>query len=222
MFDIEKYLPLNSEEKIMDLIMDVKESGEINMPFKDFINEVVFNIRKIKLQVLFRDEIVKIRANIKVPAIQKIKKVANSKPVQKVKKPRPLKQVNKEKSKKEKTRISRTKIKTNISEQSISTVSPNNIIGKKLEQVSLALKIDSNILVEILNKHNIDLNKSFTIHDFQLIKKDLNIVKMELLDNQLKTLEGEVTSMDRIRQKQKPSLGKEGNYNKLIYINTKT
>jgi hypothetical protein len=54
---IEKYLPINTPEKVTILIHDIINSGTLPFPRHELINQISFHIRKKKLQEMFRADI---------------------------------------------------------------------------------------------------------------------------------------------------------------------
>lgn len=54
---IESYLPINTHEKILQLIYFIKVNGLMTVPYDDFVNQICCHIRKKNLQLMFREKI---------------------------------------------------------------------------------------------------------------------------------------------------------------------
>lgn len=210
---INKYKPINTTEKVYDLLEEIKSANKIQIPLEIFINEVCQNIRKYKLQCLFRDEISK----IEICYVQRYKS-------KKGKKKKSVKQ-NKNNSKKEKLNAASQQIKKEIiinSNNKIHYVSPKSIVDQNLDSVVKSLSINKEEFIKILNDHNIAPNKTFSIHDYNKIKDALETSEENLFKERIKSSKAIPGANARINEKFKPTLGKPGNYNKLIYIRNKS
>lgn len=229
---LNKYLPINTEEKVLLLLQEIDTFNSIPMSKNDFINFISCQIRKKKLQELFREKISKVvqtttfKKNT-VPEIkdkkERIKSIINKTQSPKVSKAeRKATERKKQQEAMElahKQRMEKFKNREN-QQHSISIASPSSIVGKNLIDASSNLCLPVSVFEKLLIKHKIELNKIFTEKDFNLLKVDINLLKNQTFDKKLE--EASLTTLEKKQKRYNPSKGKEGNYFKLIYNHPKS
>ena len=266
---IKSYLPINTPEKISQLVQDIIGRENILSQPEELINQVCLQIRKKKLQEMFRTSIApyvhtllqnqnKSKSNWsenrsvknqsdnlkKINGINKIEGAVKSLTADLLNE----KSLGKNRKKVQKSKGNKTvKTSQDLDNNSLpkpnnksvynrknqihevdETVSPKSILGRYVKEAATELNIPEHVFQEILTKNNISLIKKFTAKDFNILKEDLNQIRRKSFKN--------VASSNNNRSQQSlilrrfnskvspggPSMGKEGNYFKLIYNRAKS
>jgi hypothetical protein len=245
--DIEAFLPINTKDKVDEIINLILERQESRNVYTD----ILVHIQKVKMQLYFKEKF----DNIKSKLSYRKESVITNAPIQE-KKELSYKEAYKEALLKElksgvKTvphyislkstlPIVKNKKKTPKKEQPKHTLTAidNNInihffegmtIRQLSEFIGMPLKTLSSIIKQKKNSSILfDNNYSLTVQDIELLSDFLqNAYNTKIRkDKKEELLEKEIATAGYYRKKMedrfKPSLGQEGNYRKLIYIRTKT
>lgn len=279
---IKNYLPINTPEKISQLVQDIIGREKILSQPEELINQVCLQIRKKKLQEMFRTSI--------APFIHTLlqnqnKSKSNWSENRSVKnQPDNLKKfngINKIEGAVKSLRAdylndkslgsNRKKTQKSKGNESVTTsrdldtnslpkpnnknvfhrrnqihevdeaVSPKSILGRYLKEAARELNLSEQVFQEILIKNNISLIKKFTTKDFNILKADIKqIIKINLNQSAKREVSSQLNEgsfsnrkvenieskpclfIRRYNNRFAPSMGKEGNYFKLIYNRAKS
>lgn len=229
-----KIKPLNTREKILFLVEEVKKNHIPITNFDQFVIDVSFQIRKKNLQILFQHEMTKIKDSsiIKKPSIKisPNKKLKNesklSSEPQKHQQKNESKKIKKEKKIRAKTQNHETHIEQKnklLSENSVLFVSPKNIVGRNSENIISTFKIQPQQFYKLLKNLNISRDKIFTRHDFNKLKIPLNKLISQKAGKLMSSGNINIPKSVLVQnERNKMSYGKPGNYGKLIYYGPKT
>ena len=175
--------PINTQEKVLDLIDKVRNNQISYSNFHQFIINVSFHIRKKKLQIFFREEMSKIKAleSLKTP-VKKLKSSPSSTSRQIQSGEKPLSKEERKKLKKEKKIKARIlsyekqleKKSKSLSNNSVLYISPKNIVGQNAKNIIDTFKIQPQQFYDILKSLNLNRDKIFTRHDYNKLRNPLN------------------------------------------------
>ncbi len=76
---IEKFEPINTNEKVLDIINEIKKLNMSSIAYDNFVNEVCIHIRKAKIQILFREEIKELKLRFWKEDFKPVKEIKNKK-----------------------------------------------------------------------------------------------------------------------------------------------
>lgn len=76
---IEKFEPINTNEKVLDIINEIKKLNMSSIAYDNFVNEVCIHIRKAKLQILFREEIIVLKSRFRIEGFKPAKEIKSKK-----------------------------------------------------------------------------------------------------------------------------------------------
>lgn len=246
--DIESFLPINTKEKvdeIINLILARQES-------KSVYTDILVYIQKVKMQLYFKERFNSIKSQL----THQKESVADNAPIQERKElsykeayreallqelKSGLKPIQKIISEKSTSPIIESNKKTSSQKQAKHTlININNNInvhffkGMAIKKLSEFIDMPLKTLLSII-KQKKKSSISPVDGDYSLTKQDIELLSDFLQnayngkvrkDKKEELLEKEITTAGYYRKKMedrfRPSLGQEGNYSKLIYIRTKT
>ena len=243
--DIEPFLPINTKEKVDEIINLILVRQEPQSVYSD----ILMCIQKLKIQLYFKEKF----NNIKPQQVHQKESVIDNTLIQDKKKlsykeayrEALLKELklgakisNKKVSTKSISPIVENKDKISENKHTLTTIN-NNINtfffkGMTIKKLSEFIDMPLKTLLSIIKQKKessislIDDNYSLTKQDTELLSDFLqNAYSCKIRkDKKEDILEKKITNAEYYRKKMedrfRPSLGKEGNYRKLIYINTKT
>ena len=213
--NIDSYIPINTKEKVDKIICDILLYHES----RDIYTEVMCCIKKFKMQIYFTKQFEKIRNNLPRDNSSKGKSAINHKRTSQNRKSKYNQNVD--------------CMKRNVLTNDSYIISIDSFIGMTVLELSEFIAIPIETLMSIIKQKD----KSIDVISPQLILTDATIRKnFEFINyayrakirrcknNFLLKKEIENAKYERIKKEErtKPSLGREGNYRKLIYIPTKT
>lgn len=202
--NVESFCPINTKEKV-DAIINLIQA---NQEPKSVYTDVIMYIKKVKIQLYFKEKFESIKKNL---------------PCDKLNKENPIS-------------CKKKQVLPNTLKREKPTDKPQNIIqvftGMKIRDLSVFIHMAESVLISIIKQKIIDKNIS---HEYILREKDVykllpflenayNIKvrkeKEEKMFNHAVKTAGYYRKL--MEEKFKPSMGIEGDYHRLIYIPTKT
>lgn len=206
--DIESFLPINTKEKVDEIINLILEE----QMYRNVYTDILVHIQKVKMQLYFKEKFDDIKSKL---SYQKESVTINP----------PIRDNKKKASKQGQPKHALT-------------INSNNINihffrGMTIQEISEFIGMPLNTLSSIIRQKKgsstlFDNSYSLTNQDIELLSDFLqNAYNAKIRkDKKEELLEKEMETAGYYRKKMedrfKPSLGQEGNYRKLIYIRTKT
>ena len=210
--DIESFLPINTKEKIDEIINLIISNQES----KSIYTDIIIHIQKVKMQLYFKERFDNIKGRL--PLI----KIPNN-------------NAQSTRNTKSKDCLKKCTSKTNKGDIVVKDkiVGIHLFCGMTFKQLSDFINIPMTVLLSIIKQKNKSVAK-LTEEDIMteliltpcldFLQNAYNIRLRK--DKKQASLDKEIETAGYYRKKMedkfKPSLGQEGNYRKLIYIRTKT
>ncbi len=210
--DIESFLPINTKEKIDEIINLIISNQES----KSIYTDIIIHIQKVKIQLYFKERFDNIKGRLPLIQIPN-----NNVPSTRNTKSRDC------------TKKGTSKTNKEVIVVKDKTVGIHLFCGMTLKQLSDFIDIPMTVLFSIIkqkNKSVAELTEDDILTELILtpcldfLQNAYNIRLRK--DKKQASLDKEIETAGYYRKKMedkfKPSLGQEGNYHKLIYIRTKT
>lgn len=212
-----KYIPINTTEKVDQLIEDALKIP-IERDLAQFELNVLLQIKKVKIQLYFKEALKK-KANLFIVNKAKVTKEEKTLRFKNV----PIKPRREKKVKKTKPVKQPKKVKT---EKKYLELSPEKLIGLTLRVVARDSRTGVDELIAIIKtnypKTIINGSTILTKEKYELVAA---LIDKSYYDYQYRLRNTQATMVMNPKKKElkfKPSLGRPGNYGKLIYNRPKS
>ena len=212
--NLSPYLPLNTTEKVDQLLIDAQKI-ELFGDADRFELNVLLIIKKAKIQLYFKEQLKAVKSKLKFvkehkPQLINIKKLNPTKnPATTAKPSKPVKLTPQQKQKKK--------------EKVLPKFKGSEVIDKRLRIVARYVGCNPTKLIRLLEEHYPIINLSTVLNQkkFAIVEGFLNSEFDKMIAERNKKVAFKLNPKKKA-EKFKPSFGKEGNYRKLIYIRTKS